>query len=384
MTKPLRVLIVEDSPEDVELLLRDLARAGYGPDYRVVETPDELRQAMEQEEWQIILSDYRLPAMTGLDALRIVLEHDRDIPFIILSGEISEEAAVEAMRAGARDFIMKGKTARLFPAVERELAEALERKKLRLAEELNERQRAYTQRMEAIETLSCGMAHEFNTILTSIIGYAQLVHRALPASDPNKAYLANILSAAERGSKVTSTFLDYGRKPATHQRAKNLTELVAQLLPTLNSMLNPSIEMRSDLQGEGLDLAIDCLQMEQVLKTLISNARDAMPAGGTITVATCRFSMDEQFTKVNGYGRPGEYALLTVTDTGNGMPPDVLEKAFEPFFTTKSSGSGTGLGLPLAYNTIKQHGGYITMDSTPGNGTTVSIFLPILLPPSSP
>lgn len=384
MLKPLRILIIEDSPEDVELLLRDVRKAGYDPDYRVVDTPAQLRAALGEGGWQIILSDFRLPAFTGMDALKIVLEHGQDIPFIIISGEISEEAAVEAMRAGARDFIMKGKTARLFPAIERELAEALERKKLHLAEELAEKQRAYTRRMEALETLSTGMAHEFNTILTGIIGFTQLIHRTLPATDPNKEHLAKILTAAERGSKLTSAFLDYGRKSTQHQRLKNLTELVEQLLPTLSWMLGGSIEIRSDLERNGLEVSIDSLQMEQVLKTLASNARDAMPDGGSITIATRRFSMDEQFTLSNGFGIPGEYALLTFRDTGCGMTPEVREKAFEPFFSTKASGSGMGLALPLAYNTIKQHGGYITLDSEPGKGTTVTIYLPIHQPASSP
>jgi signal transduction histidine kinase len=384
MLKPLRVLIIEDSPEDVELLMRDVGKAGYQPDYRVVETPAQLKAALEEGDWQLILSDFRLPAFTGMDALKIVLEHGQDIPFIIISGEISEEAAVEAMRAGARDFIMKGKTARLFPAIERELAEALERKKLRLAEELTEKQRAYTRRMEALETLSTGMAHEFNTILTGIIGFTQLVHRSLPATDPNKEYLAKILSAAERGSKLTSTFLEYGRKSPQHQRLKNLTELVEQLLPTLSWMLGNTVKIEADLERDGLEVSIDLLQMEQVLKTLVSNARDAMPDGGSITIATRRFSMDEQFTLAKGFGIPGEYALLTFRDTGCGMTPEVREKAFEPFFSTKASGSGMGLGLPLAYNTIKQHGGYITMDTEPGKGTTVTIFLPIHQPVSSP
>jgi signal transduction histidine kinase len=384
MTKPLRVLIVEDSPEDVDLLLWDLRKAGYEPEYRVVETPGQLRQALEEEEWQIVLSDFRLPAFTGMDALGIVQERAQDTPFIILSGEISEEAAVEALRAGARDFITKGRTARLLPAIVRELAEAIERKKLRLAEELSEKQRAYALRMEAIETLSCGMAHEFNTILTSIIGYAQLVQRSLPASDPNRPYLANILAAAERGSRVTNTFLDYGRKPATHQMERNLAELVAQLLSGIAPMMDPSIEIRSDLQGEGLTIDIDCLQMEQVLKTLISNSRDAMPKGGAITVTTRRFTMDEGFTAAMGFGRPGDYALLSVTDTGCGMPPQVKVRAFDPFFSTKPSGSGTGLGLPLAYNTIKQHGGYISLESEEGKGTTVTLYLPIPRSASSP
>jgi signal transduction histidine kinase len=376
MDKPLRVLIIEDSPEDVELLLHELMK-GFGQvDYRAVETLEDVQQALLDGEWQIILSDYCLPSFTGLEALRVVKETGRDIPFIILSGQVSEEAAVEAMRAGARDFIVKGRTARLLPAIEREIREAVERKKLRLAQELSEKQRAYYLRMEPLENLSRGMAHQFNTLLTSIIGYTQLLSMNLPPPDPNRPFLDNILTAAKQGTLLTSSILDYGRKPVNHQLLKDLSQLVEQVAPILQQMAGDRVEVRTEsVQGE-MRVELDAIQMDLALKRLTSNACQAMPEGGVLTFSTRPFSMDDQFVQENGFGRPGEYVMLTVSDTGCGMTPQVKEKAFEPFFTTHNSGSATGLGLALVYSTIKQHDGYITIDSTPGKGTSFRIYLP--------
>lgn len=376
MDKPLRVLIIEDCPEDVELLLHDL-REGFGQvEFRAIDSATELRKALQEEEWQLVLSDYCLPSFTGLEALQIVRETGEDIPFIILSGQISEETAVDAMRAGARDFIVKGRTARLLPAIEREIREAVERKKLRLAQELSEKQRAYARRMETLETISCGMAHQFNTLLTGIIGFSQLVSRNLPPTDPNRPFLDNILAAAQQGTHLTSYILDYGRRPVNHKLLKDLPELVEQVAPELQKLAGSSIEVRTEPGTGDMRVELDAIQMELVLKRLTSNARHAMPEGGCLTLATRQFTMDEQFTLDNGFGKPGEYVMLTVSDTGCGMTATVKEKAFEPFFTTRPHTSSTGLGLALVYSTIKQHNGYITIDSTPGRGTSFRIYLP--------
>lgn len=384
MEKALRILIIEDCPDDTELLLWDLRSAGYHPDFKVVDNRDDLLKALQEEDWQVIVSDYQLKGFCGIDALKIVLETGKDIPFIILSGVIDEEVAVEAMKAGARDYIMKDRTARLFPAIERELREAGERRRLKHAEALNEKHLRYTQKMEAMENLSSGLAHEFNTILMTIMGYGDIMSQKMAQDDPLREYLSKILSAADRGSLLTRRMLVYCSKHESHPHVVNLSQLVDGLSPAIEKTCGKRITLVKELTDNGVETALDSSQMEQILTNLALNACDAMPEGGTVAVKTCRCTLDNQFIQDHGFGAPGEYALLSFSDTGKGMDGATREKAFEPFFTTKEVGKGTGLGLALVYGIVKQHGGYITIASAEGDGTTVNIYLPVHHPAELP
>lgn len=376
MNKELRILIIEDCPDDTELLLRDLHKAGYSPEFKVVDNPDDLRQALTEKEWQVIVSDYQLKGFSGIDALKSVLETGKDIPFIILSGVINEEVAVEAMKAGARDYIMKDRTARLFPAIERELNEASERQRRRQAEALNEKHLRYTQKMEAVENLSSGLAHEFNTVLTTIIGYSDLMSRKMPQNDPLREYLTKIMSAADRGSLLIRRMLDYCSRHEAHRHVVNFSQLVSGLMPAVEKVIGGRISVTAELEDNGIEVALDSTQMEQILINLALNARDAMPEGGTVTVKTSHFMLDDRFIQDHGFGVAGEYALLSFSDNGKGMSDNIREKVFDPFFTTKEVGKSTGLGLTLVYGMVKQHKGYITLSSMEGAGTTVNIYLP--------
>jgi signal transduction histidine kinase len=377
MDKELRILIIEDCPDDTELLLRDLRKAGFHPDFKIVDNLEALPSILTEKDWQIIISDYQLRGFSGIDALKMVLEAGKDIPFIILSGVINEEVAVEAMKAGARDYIMKDRTARLFPAIERELREAGERQRLRQAEALNEKHLRYTQKMEAMENLSGGLAHEFNTVLTTIIGYSDIISRKMAQDDPLREYLTKILSAADRGSLLIRRMLVYCSRHGAHQHRINLSQLVEGLIPAIEKTTGDRIKVITELSDNGVDAALDSTQMEQILTNLALNARDAMPDGGTVTVKTSRCMIDEGFIQEHGFGTSGEYAYLSFSDNGKGMNNSTREKAFDPFFTTKEIGKGTGLGLALVYGMVKQHHGYITISSTEGNGTTVTIYFPV-------
>jgi len=240
-----------------------------------------------------------------------------------------------------------------------------------------EEQLRQAQKMEAIGQLAGGVAHDFNNILTVIMGFGQLLQHALEADDPKRGNLKQILDAAERATHLTSSLLAFSRKQVMLLQPVELSELTRNLTRFLARIIGEDVALRTDLASEPLPVLADSGQMEQVLMNLATNARDAMPGGGELRIRTQSVLLDQEFYRQHGYGASGRYALVTITDTGSGMNAETREKIFEPFFTTKAPGRGTGLGLSIVYGIVKQHGGYITIDSSCGAGTTFSIYLPL-------
>jgi PAS domain S-box-containing protein len=233
-----------------------------------------------------------------------------------------------------------------------------------------------TQRMEAVGRLAGGVAHDFNNILTAIAGYAGLLAADLPADDPRQADVAEIRKATERATRLTRQLLAFGRREPQQPRLMDLREVVTDVVPMLRQLIGEHIELVTN-ESSGLPAVFaDPSQLEQVVLNLVLNARDAMPDGGRLIVSTSPTVLDESFVALRPGSRTGRHVRLVVEDTGSGMPPDVLDHIFEPYFTTKVSGRGTGLGLSTVYGIVKQNGGYITADSSPGRGTTVSVYLP--------
>ncbi len=240
-----------------------------------------------------------------------------------------------------------------------------------------EKQLQHSQRMEAIGTLTGGIAHDFNNILTVITGYAGLL-QSLCQDNPNLLPKANkIAEAAERGSKLTHGLLAYSRKKSGPSLAVDLNQLVLKVQDLFGKVIGERIQQHVTLCDQQLTVLADTSQLEQVLVNLATNARDAMPDGGVLTMKTTQTVIDKEFCRMHGYGEPGEYALMTVEDTGTGMSKDVQQKIFDPFYTTKDTGKGTGLGLAIAWGIVKQHKGYILVDSDPGQGTRFRIYLPL-------
>jgi len=240
-----------------------------------------------------------------------------------------------------------------------------------------EKQLQHSQRMEAIGTLTGGIAHDFNNILTVITGYTGLL-QALCATNPEILPKINkIAEAAERGSKLTHGLLAYSRKKSGPSTPVDLNQLVLKVQDLFGKVIGEQIEKHLTLSSQQLVVLADTSQLEQVLVNLATNARDAMPEGGSLTMKTSQTVIDREFCRMHGYGDPGEYALITVEDTGAGMSKDIQQKIFDPFYTTKDTGKGTGLGLALAWGIVKQHKGYILVDSEPGKGSRFRIFLPL-------
>ncbi len=241
-----------------------------------------------------------------------------------------------------------------------------------------EEQFRQAQKMESVGTLAGGIAHDFNNLLTAIIGYGQITLMEMGPDDPHRQNITDILAAANRGAHLTKSLLLFSRKQSSDRRPVNLNEVIGGVETLLRRMIGEDISLRTDLPPEPVPLLADAHQLEQVLMNLAANARDAMPKGGSLQLSVGRTELGDDFVAAHGYGRPGCYALLTVSDTGQGMSEETRQRLFEPFFSTKEVGKGTGLGLAVVYGIIKQHEGYITVESSPGAGTVFRIYLPLL------
>jgi PAS domain S-box-containing protein len=234
------------------------------------------------------------------------------------------------------------------------------------------------QRLESVGKLAGGIAHEFNNMLTVIVGYAEVIGNSLPPGSPLSEGINHISRSANRAADLTSQLLSFARKQMVRYESVDLNELIASVGSVLNHLLGETVEL-SMLPAPNMRLTrADRGQMEQLLVNLALNARDAMPDGGKFIVETQITTLDAQSTPLHREVVAGEYVLLSVTDTGCGMDRVTLERAFEPFFTTKEVGKGTGLGLSTCFGIVRQAGGYIWAYSDPGHGTTVKIYLPIL------
>ncbi len=377
--KALRVLIADDSDNDVLLLLRVLRKAGYAPVYECVCTAPALQAALQRQAWDIVISDYEMPNFGGFEALQLVKASGHDLPFILVSAVVSEEMAVAAMKAGAHDYIMKRNLARLAPAIERELREAqmrVARKAAETALRQSEEQLRQSQKIEAVGQLAAGVAHDFNNILTAISGHSEMLLKKLAADDPRRRNAEQIEKAACRAAALTRQLLTFSRKQMIEPRVLKLDALILNLEGMLRRLIREDIEFGAVLDPAAGPINADPGQIEQVIMNLVVNARDAMPDGGKLTVTTANITLDQSQLKNSPELGAGDYVLLAIADTGTGMSEEVKTHLFEPFFTTKPLGRGTGLGLATCFGIVKQNGGYIDVQSELGRGTTFKIYFP--------
>ncbi len=371
MPAPLRLLVVEDSSEDTELLVRTLRKARYDVRHVRVDSRDTLQKALEQP-WDIVISDHSMPGFSGIAALQVVRDRFPDIPFIFVSGTMGEDVAVDAMRVGAQDYIMKSNLARLVPAIERELKESKNRAEQKRTE-LRVRQ---LEKFEAIGKLAGGIAHDFNNVIGAIMGWAELGRDEVPEGSRAKKYFQQIRAQSERAAGLTRQLLAYARRQMLEPRILNLNQLIGEATPLLQKVIGEQIEMKFVLASDLQTVRADQSQLEQVLMNLCFNARDAMPDGGQLLIETKNLQLDDAYTERHHYARVGDYVSLSVSDTGVGIPGEMLGHIFEPFFTTKDVGRGTGLGLATAYGIVKQHEGLIEVYSEVGQGSVFHVYLP--------
>jgi PAS domain S-box-containing protein len=252
---------------------------------------------------------------------------------------------------------------------------------LGIARDMTERMRLeqslrQSQKMEAIGRLAGGIAHDFNNLLVVIIGYSSLALENVDRADACKPMLEEINKAGERAAALTHRLLVFSRKQIIQPVALNLNGIVKDMDKMLRRLIGEDIEVLDMLDASPAVIRADASQIEQIVLNLVINSRDAMPSGGTLTIATRNVDQSEVYEAVQTDVRIGRYIMLSVSDSGCGIPSEIRNLIFEPFFTTKEPGKGTGLGLATVYGIVTQNGGYIAVDSTVGKGTTFKIFLP--------
>jgi two-component system, cell cycle sensor histidine kinase and response regulator CckA len=231
------------------------------------------------------------------------------------------------------------------------------------------------QKMEAIGTLTGGIAHDFNNILTALLGYAALLRMKLE-KESLRTYVDHILSAAHKATDLIQNLLAFSRQQTISLKPVGINSIITKTDKLLRRLLTEDISLRILLSADDITIMADATQIDQILFNLTTNARDSMPRGGSLTIETKEVTLDGSFKHFHGYGEPGRYALLSISDTGSGMDMATQKKIFDPFFTTKEIGKGTGLGLSTVYGIVKQHNGYIIVYSEPGVGTAFHIYLP--------
>jgi len=239
-----------------------------------------------------------------------------------------------------------------------------------------EKQLLHAQRMEAVGTLAGGIAHEFNNLLQSVHGYAELLLLDLEADPARSEKLRRIMHSAQRGSELTQQLLDFSRRHEPQTQVLDLKELVERVADLLERTLPKQIAIQLDLAPEALNVCVDPHQLEQVLMNLAVNARDAMPAGGRLSLRAERLELGEGAAAELAELAPGPYVCLEVADSGEGMEEAVRERIFEPFFTTREVGRGSGLGLAMTYGIMRNHGGTVVCASAPDQGTSFRLYFP--------
>ena len=290
MEKSLRVLLVEDSEHDARLLLYELQREGYEPLYERVETGEAMANALDRQEWDLIIADYVMPHFSGLDALKLVQDKGLDIPFIVVSGKIGEDVAVEAMRAGAHDYILKDNLTRLNLAIGRELREAVVRRERRQAEralEESEERFRQAQKMDAVGQIAAGMAHEINNRLTVVLGHIDLCLERVPPKNLLRQSLMTVRKNIQLAGRLSNKLLLFGQKQLQFKTPINLNHNIKEMRDMMKRrLIDESIDLRFCLSRNLWQVYADSPNMDQVIINLILNARDAIPDGGSITVKT--------------------------------------------------------------------------------------------------
>lgn len=369
-TTPIRLLLVEDSEPDAELVLDELERGQLAVLAERVDDEPAFVRALEATQPDLIISDLSMPGFSGYRALEIARERAPSIPFMFVSGTMGEDAAVDALHAGATDYVLKHNLARLAAAARRALAEAAERK----ARERSEQDLMRTQRYESLALLASGLSHDLRNVLQPISMAAAWLHDD-PRDEVRKAGQL-VAECAQRGLDIVASMLSFARGSHAGDERVDLRGLVDGLATLLRGSIPPNVRLQLAPIAADIELEGNHTELQQVLLNLCLNALQAMPEGGELRISTTSVDLDADFFDASEEACEGRYLAIDVTDTGIGMPEHVRSRLFEPFFTTKAT--GTGLGLLSCRRIIGNHRGCLRVSSVPGKGTTFTVYLPLL------
>jgi signal transduction histidine kinase len=399
MATPLHVLFVEDSPDDADLTTVALVRGGYELTSERIDTAAAMTAALDAKRWDVIISDYSMPTFSAPAALAILQRRGLDIPFIIVSGTVGDEAAVSAMKAGAHDFIAKGKLARLLPALERELREV----KIRAEQKKMREQLVISERMASAGTLAAGVAHEINNPLAVVAANLEFMTGSLARISADARRYEGQLTANdgavewsdEAGAGAGWVGWVQRRITEAEEPLRDAREAVVRIRDIVRdvklfsrsqdeargpvdvrNIIESSLRMawneirhRAQLSKEYGDVpAVEANEgrLGQVILNLLVNAAQAIPEGNA----------RQNRIRVTTKNAPGGRVVIEIADTGDGIPAANLERIFDPFFTTKPIGVGTGLGLAICHRIVSDLGGEMSVESEVGRGTMFRVVLP--------
>ncbi len=378
----LRILMLEDDASDAALAQRLLTSVGLAFTAVVVETRASFVQQLTAFRPDVILSDFSLPGFSGENALRVVQEQCPDVPLIFLSGVLGDDAAVELIKLGATDYVLKDRPARLPSVIQRAIAEARQRTQLvQLQAHLHR-----SQRLASLGRLAAGIAHEFNNQVGVMLNCAEFIRdeavgKAGPDSgaegwDSVRQEAEQIERSGKRVIRLVHQLLAAGGQQTTRRELIDLNQVVSGIEELLRSTLGEHIEFRLCRPPQLWPITADAAQIQEVLLNLVRNASEAMPDGGILSIDLKNVTISDREVGRHPELATGDYVCLSARDNGSGMEMETLEHAFEPFFTTKPFVEGGGLGLASVYGIISQAGGTVDISSTPGTGTTITIWLP--------
>ena len=374
----IRVLLVEDDLADAELTRMQFTQ--LGPTFlldRVAYLEDAVARLNRKEGYHLVLLDLGLPGTRGLSALQSVMAADADMPVIVLTGHDDEATALAALREGAQDYLIKGKSTA--DTLVRTVHYALERGRLLTERVALEKQLAHAQRLEALGRFAGGISHEINNRLTPIIGMAEMLLAAPPDGDKVRRMAATILAAATDASTLVRNLLTYARHlPDEAKIPVDLSEVIEHSVALIRATLPPSVKLTIDLAAGIPRLTGNPTQLLSVILNLLTNAVDAMDGRtGSIALSVTPVNGRDVTVPTNPPLVHAQYLCLAVADDGVGMDEGTLASAFDPFFTSKAVDKGTGLGLSVVHGIVLDHQGAVALSSIPGRGTTIQLFLPV-------
>lgn len=366
----IRILQIEDSQLDAELVLSELDADAIDYEVRLVDEERAYLSVLDEFRPHIVLSDLSMPGFSGQRALELLRERDTDLPFIFVSATLGEDAAIDALRNGATDYILKQNPARLASAVRRALREAEAQRARRRAE--TELIRA--QRFESLAMLAGGLSHDLRNLLQPLLLAGESLQDY--QHDPRLARLGRLVrDCGKRGLDMVQSMLSFARGARRAEQVR-----AGALLDALGLLLQGSVPRDVTLEMSATDpeLTFDGnhTELQQCLLNLSLNAIQAMPSGGFLRIDTSLAALSETFFALGEDAREGNFLCLTVADTGTGMDEEALQHIFEPFYTTKES--GTGLGLVSCKRIVTAHGGVMRVRSEPGQGTQFQLYIPLV------